>query len=402
MPTSEAHILTNRGNSLKSCGPKASPTSEARILANRANSLKSCGPRTPGGKERSRRNGLKHGMAGRGIVVPDVDAAEVDRRHQALTAEMAPKSEMGAILIGQMATLSVRMERGARQEFANVAERVRHAADVHDAEQVERAEQLMATLGDDPRGILRRLRRFPEGVEALLLAWRELRADLTREGAPHWDGKKMVKMANLLGVREADARGSKHEALSQGAWGFFANLTPDDGAGLSKEDRQTWARARLLERVDAEIAGLEAHDETLDHDAFDRDRAEAGDRVLFDDSKAATLARRYESEARRGFFKSLKEFRQVEAEAVVEEEVAPAIPAPPADRTPTPLGSSREGRVDRPSATVELAPPPLWPPSSAFSTGDGAARTADGLVLAVGKPGRGPTMGSTPARSAGQ
>ena len=45
------------------------PASEARINANRQNSLKSTGPKTSEGKERSRQNGLKHGMTGQGVVV---------------------------------------------------------------------------------------------------------------------------------------------------------------------------------------------------------------------------------------------------------------------------------------------------------------------------------------------
>src|ERR1700677_3726841 len=110
-------------------------TSEARNKANKLNSVKgSTGPKTPEGKEQSRRNGLKHGMTGQGIVLHEADAAEVERRHEALNTELAPKTAMGAILVGQMATLSVRMERGARQEFATVAENARHATEVFDAE----------------------------------------------------------------------------------------------------------------------------------------------------------------------------------------------------------------------------------------------------------------------------
>ena len=37
---------------------------------------------------------------------------------------------------------------------------------------------------------------------------------------------------------------------------------------------------------------------------------------MFDPSKEATLARKYEAAAERGFFKALKEFRQVEREAM--------------------------------------------------------------------------------------
>ena len=56
------------------------PTSEARILANQANSKLSTGPKTPEGKEKSRANALKHGMTGAGVVLPNEDRDEVERK----------------------------------------------------------------------------------------------------------------------------------------------------------------------------------------------------------------------------------------------------------------------------------------------------------------------------------
>ena len=47
------------------------PASEAQILANRRNAALSTGPKTPEGKEQSRRNALKHGMTGAGVVLAD-------------------------------------------------------------------------------------------------------------------------------------------------------------------------------------------------------------------------------------------------------------------------------------------------------------------------------------------
>ena len=48
-------------------------------------------------------------------------------------------------------------------------------------------------------------------------------------------------------------------------------------------------------------------------------RAEAGRRALFDPSREATLARKYEAAAERGFFRALKELRQLEKQAKVDE-----------------------------------------------------------------------------------
>jgi hypothetical protein len=154
------------------------PTSEARIQANRQNAGRSTGPKTVEGKERSRQNAWKHGMAGQGIVQPLDESAEVEQRNQALQAELAPKSAIGSILVRQIATLSIRMERGAKQEFASVANRVRHAAEEFDAQRIETAETLMKTIGDDPRTKVRQLRRLPEGIALMVESWRKLRATL--------------------------------------------------------------------------------------------------------------------------------------------------------------------------------------------------------------------------------
>src|SRR5205823_3102764 len=59
----------NRPNTIASCIPMV--TSEARIQANRKNAQRSTGPKTASGKERSRRNALKHGLTGEGTVLPE-------------------------------------------------------------------------------------------------------------------------------------------------------------------------------------------------------------------------------------------------------------------------------------------------------------------------------------------
>lgn len=354
------------------------PTSEARIAANRINARKSTGPKTVEGKERSRANSLKHGLTGQGIVLAAEDAAEVARRNDDLRDEMAPKSSMGAILVLQMATLSVRMERGAQREFAAIAEKVRHAADDFDEARVVIAEELLDSIGEHPMRALRRLRRMPEGVELLIEAWQDLRADLTRPSKPCWTAAHMVKAANLLGIREEDARGSRVGVLSNAAWGGFEGLGADEGRGLDEEPRKAWARARMVETFDRVIAELEAHYDKLDHDTIDQDRAEAGDRALFDPSKEAARARRYESEARRGFFKALQEFRAVEAEAAAN----PPPPRPRAARPDAGLGSSRQST---PADPVEAGVAPIsWETGPAFDRTE-VIRGADGRPLTIGR-----------------
>ena len=191
------------------------PATAAQIEANRRNAARSCGPKTPEGKMASRANALKHGMTGAGVVLPNEDAAEVERRFAALEGEIEPTHEMERILVRRIAVSSVRMDRGVEQETAHLAERVRQA--------------------------------------------------------------------------EAD-------------------FAPPEGA--SPEEA-----ARL--------------------------RAEAGRRAMFDPSREATLARRYEMAAERSFHKAIKELRQLRKE----QEEADAASAPPASGPPAFDIQALQGRL---------------------------------------------------------
>ncbi len=102
------------------------PASEARIKANQQNALKSTGPKTAEGKEQSRRNALKHGLTGAGIVLPEGDAAEVKRRAIAFEKELEPTGEVGLAIVRRAALNSVRMERAADQQTVALTERIRN------------------------------------------------------------------------------------------------------------------------------------------------------------------------------------------------------------------------------------------------------------------------------------
>ena len=102
------------------------PASEAQIAANRANAAKSKGPTTPEGKDASRGNALKHGLTAVKLL-PEREAAEVERRSAAFIEELNPSGEVGVALARHAARMSVRMERCATHENAALTEHVRRA-----------------------------------------------------------------------------------------------------------------------------------------------------------------------------------------------------------------------------------------------------------------------------------
>ena len=110
------------------------PASEARILANQANALRSSGPKTAEGKARSRGNAVKHGLTGDGVVLPPEEAAEVDRLQRSCEVELKPAGEVGRTLVRRLGWMAVRMDRCVAHESAALAEHVRQAEADFDSE----------------------------------------------------------------------------------------------------------------------------------------------------------------------------------------------------------------------------------------------------------------------------
>jgi hypothetical protein len=71
--------------------------------------------------------------------------------------------------------------------------------------------------------------------------------------------------------------------------------------------QQTAALSEHIRQVEAEFVAPEG----LDEAQVARLRAEAAGRAMFDTSKEATLARKYEAASERGFYRALKELREL-------------------------------------------------------------------------------------------
>jgi len=306
--------------------PPMPPCSPERLAANRRNALKSTGPKTVEGKERSRSNARKHGLTGDGIALPAEDAAVVAERFESLRDQFDPRTPMGGILCKRVAMLSVRLDRSYEHEAAALSVRVLSAGpSFADARKAE-AEHLIHTIAAEPATNHRRLMASPEGVEIMIAQWERMRADLHDPEGCLWTYSHYQMADSLHGRKSVDIDMSPYMAWTMAMNGQYQYLRPDRLAGL-KDDaaKKLHAMDKVVELVDADLARLRDLRATMDTSAVDATRAFAAKLALFDSSKEAVLARKYEAATERGLYRALKELNEVEAaghsEAVTPDQV---------------------------------------------------------------------------------
>ena len=100
------------------------PTSLKKIQANRRNALKSTGPKTPRGKDRSRRNTLKHGLFAKDLftdfIVQKENPAEFQELVDQLLREYKPMGKAEELEVERIALCWWRLKRAWRYENSEI------------------------------------------------------------------------------------------------------------------------------------------------------------------------------------------------------------------------------------------------------------------------------------------
>ena len=76
--------------------------SAARLAANRANAQKSTGPKTDAGKDRARRNALKHGLRAKELIIKDDQQEDFQVFHDTLQSTVMPDDPVEWILFNDL------------------------------------------------------------------------------------------------------------------------------------------------------------------------------------------------------------------------------------------------------------------------------------------------------------
>jgi len=91
-------------------------TTARQLEANRGNALKSTGPRTINGKQASRRNALRHGLTAETLIEPLEDPESYRAFEVAIVAEYLPQSPVEEELVHRLASLFWRLRRATSIE----------------------------------------------------------------------------------------------------------------------------------------------------------------------------------------------------------------------------------------------------------------------------------------------
>ncbi|WP_435016219.1 hypothetical protein TA3x_003783 [Tundrisphaera sp. TA3] len=153
---------------------------------------------------------------------------------------------------------------------------------------------------------------------------------------------------------------------------FRAELKPEGEVGEALVRRMAVHVVRMDRAVVQESAALSTHvreakeafmassDRYVDNARTLRN--EAANRALFDASKEAILARKYEAASERGFHRCLKELRRMRAESLRDAEEAPAVAPMPAEASAPPA----ELASIFPAPSRPIAPSALTTPAPAL------------------------------------
>ncbi len=331
------------------------PTSQARIDANKRNSTHSTGPRTTAGRDRSRRNGLVHGMCSSALTISTENARDFEDRMDHVCDTLNPRNARERMLAestGRSMWLLARTDRAQTARLTILIE-----------EEAVRAQEAVISLGkrlffdrrgpealygcddfhhvgdrtsfsgaadhaDDPDTLVRRMRRSVEGCQFLLDRWAELRALL--EPGKCWQPHHKLRAVRLLGHQPLDALASLDVAQiyvrswtinpkRETPWSELkSELGPDEYRRFKSRVHSQWPdllnsyddakeRQVLIEIVERAVQEIAVNAQEAAKRA-ERDAALRADALSFDDSHEGELLRRYQTANHRAFLRSLSEF----------------------------------------------------------------------------------------------
>jgi hypothetical protein len=277
--------------------------SQKQLEANRRNAQKSTGPKSAEGKARSRRNGLRHGLAAE-VLIPDEDRLAYEAALARWAREAGPDNVVEHHLIRRAAADSVALDRIERARQDTRQETAREAVAVWEKRQQARARRKAQDLAKDPVNTVEDLEATAFGCDWMIRQWQALQAPLGLGRA--WDQRALAKAQLLLGLPEGTP-GPDADRLVRKLWILAAAAQPDKVAALHRLPAEeglptdpTLARHGLRQFIAEQVDRLQQlREESWEAVEGPECRAVAQRAAAADTSKGGQLTHRYEVAADR-------------------------------------------------------------------------------------------------------
>ena len=221
------------------------------------------GPKTPAGKIKAALNSVRWGLAGKGLVMPGEDVADVERRLDAVFIALAPQNAALAELAGFIGDDFQKMARLARVEKNLTAAKVEEMTEgTAVAEQAARMSSAISALGsalqswEMPPTPTKRTADFTRRLQTMMKALElvvGLIPDLPADVVEHCE----VFVARLVGkAGDEDVPVDAYAALFEAA-GRVMTVLMDRGAKIETEEQELRQRlAQLAVPDEADIKRL--------------------------------------------------------------------------------------------------------------------------------------------------
>ena len=369
-------------------------TSSKRVEANKKNAARSTGPRSAAGKDRSRFNAVKHGMAAKLPVLPGEDPDAFRAHRDAWTAELQPRGQVERQLVDRAVHVSWQLQRVDRAQAARLASEAQAAARGWPPSSPTRSSRWAAassgtrsarcrstltwargsascssaspgprrsTTPTSRRGSSTGSRARRSAAPWLLDRWGELRQRLETGG--NWQPPERLKAIRLLGRQPMDApQDDRVMMIYLACWAMdptgphgFADLVNELQPAELKlwidrlDDRRAMSRRPASPEAGEEevlkiIAAEEERLEEVLELHLERDEAGGLEPLLFDDSESGERLRRYQLACNRTLLRILDTLerrqrargkaRAEPAATVAADRLADIMPPPAAASTP--------------------------------------------------------------------
>ena len=149
-------------------------TSFRQIAANRRNASKSTGPTTEEGKQRSRRNAVRHGLTAETVIDALEDVEDYKEFEAAITADYDAQSAVERELVLRLAGLLWRLRRATTIETGLFEIQADHLSDLAQHRHVDAvSRQIIHALYGQPLAPCRNRRTEDDGCQRTENSWRE-------------------------------------------------------------------------------------------------------------------------------------------------------------------------------------------------------------------------------------